>query len=589
MSSQGTSRKLDEREDIDREASKLLRKNLENRKSADVLLSELRSKYKDEEIVETIRNKYVEKLKKVRNLAEKIYEKLTSKHPNLSIKEYITKVAEYKKKYNFDDSEMQSILQILFRNKQTIQNSEFLEMGHNEMGKTLGFQMATSNYGSKMEVRPDEMEQLQSILQLNAATRELHQQIQLQSLIYDDVSSKALSGEFDKQKINLFSYIHPVVAALFLPKIEFLENHMLRASIANIVQKRYEGSHLETQPEYELYYDISTDPSEVACNVDYNYVLNGKTKPVSDLLARVNVQVKLWEAVLNLRQGKYYTNDLSSFIGAIDTCRNSVFDAADFAYVKDEGTILRKLFSAFSIRPIIVCTAPVMGISTTNPTLSNLATTHITTISMLSYRVSPSDGRRKESYNLNHALYQRQLYIHKRQLTVKTQNVMYCRDILVFYVHRRFQTVNLAKLAKPYELLKLPVTVNSYEKLHIAQVDFGFSLNINDIQRFDIKSIVVVELSPVDRSMIIGCSALIKVGNPETASNSNSVLYYNPLDFTSSDVKSVFPLKYTDLRIPNTNGGDFYSIGSRQGTLFIYSAVGGVIAGKRSLIYDFNM
>jgi len=32
MSNQGTSRKLDEREDIDREANKLLRKNLENRK-----------------------------------------------------------------------------------------------------------------------------------------------------------------------------------------------------------------------------------------------------------------------------------------------------------------------------------------------------------------------------------------------------------------------------------------------------------------------------------------------------------------------------------------------------------------------------
>jgi hypothetical protein len=588
MSNQGTSRKLDEREDIEREANKLLRKNLESRKSADVLLSELRSKYKDEEIVETIRSKYVEKLRKVRKLAEKIYEKLVSKYPSLSIKEYITKIAEYKKKYNFDDSEMQSILQILFRNKQVIQNSEFLEIGQNEIGRTLGFQMATGNYSSKMEVRPDEMEQLQSILQLNAATKELHQQIQLQSLMYDDVSKKAITGEFDKQRVNIFSYVHPVVAALFLPKIEFLENHMLRASISNIIQKRYEGSHLETQPDFELYYDISTDPSEAACNVDYNYVLNGKTRPVNDLLARVNVQVKLWEAVLNLRQGKYYTNDLSSFIGAIDSCRNSVFDAADFAYVKDEGTILRKLFSAFSIRPIVVCTAPVLGIATANPPLANLATTHITTIPMLSYRVSPTDNRRRNSYTLNHALYQRQLYIHKKQLTVKTQHVMYCRDILVFYVHRRFQTVNLAKLAKPYELLKLPVTVNAYEKLHIAKVDFGFTLNINNIQRFDIKSIVIVELSPHDNSMIIGCSALVKVGREsDAASNSNSVLCYNPLDLSvSDDNRYVYPLKYTDLRVPNSQGRDFYNIGSTQGTLFIYSAVGDVIASK-SLIYQF--
>jgi hypothetical protein len=584
MSAQGTSRKFTEGEDIEKEANKLLRRNLENKKSTDVLLSELRSKYKDEDIVENIRSKYVEKLRKVRKIAEKIYEKLVSKYPNLSIKEYINKVAEYKKKYNFDDSEMQSILQILFRNKQVIQNSEFLEIGQNEMGRALGFQMATSNYGSKMEVRPDEMEQLQSILQLNAATKELHNRIILQSLIYKDVAINAIVGTFDKQKINIFSYVHPVIAALFLPKIPFIESHMLLASISNIVQKRYEGTHLDTQPDYELYYDISTDPSEVACNVDYNYILNGKTKPINDLLARVNVQVKLWEAVLNLRQGKYYTNDLSSFIGAIDTCRNSVFDAADFAYVKDEGTILRKLFSAFSIRPIIVCTAPVMGISTNTSPLSNLATTHITTIPMISYRISPMDNNLRKSYNLSHALYQRQLYIHKRQLTVKTQNVMYCRDILVFYVHRRFQTVNLGKLAKPYEVLRLPVTVNAIEKIHRAKVDFSYSLNIGDIQRFDIKSVVAVELAPHDSQMIIGCSSLIRGSNQIDA---DVVLYYNPLDLNQTDIKEIKPLKWMETRVPNATDGDFYSVSSERGTLFIYTITG--LLNLKPSIYDFNL
>jgi hypothetical protein len=586
MSNQNASRKLNEGEDIEREASKLLRKNLENKKSADVLLSELRSKYRDDDIVENIRLKYVEKLKKVRKIAEKIYEKLITKYPNLSFKEYITKIVEYKKKYNFDDSEMQSILQILFKNKQVVQNSEVLEIGQNEMGKALGFQMATSNYSSKMEVRPDEMENLQAILQINAATKELHNQVQLQSLMYSDVSSTAIVGEFDKYRVNVFSYIHPVVAALFFPKIDFLEQHMLYASIPNIVSKRYAGEHLETQPDYELYYDISTDPSEIACNIDYNYILNGKTKPVSDLHARVNVQVKLWEAVLNLRQGKYYMNDLSSFIGAIDTCRNSVFDAADFAYVKDEGTILRKLFSAFSIRPIIVCTAPVMGISSNTTPLANLATTHITTIPMLSYRISPMDRRNAaNSYNLSHAILQRQLYIHKRQLTVKTQNVMYCRDILVFYVHRRFQTVNLGKLAKPYEVLRLPVTVNAIEKLHRAKVTFPYNLNINNLQRFDIRSVVAVELAP-NTEMIIGCSALVVPS--KNSSLNNVVFYYNPLDINNrTDIKMVRPLKALQMLVPNTTGGDFYSIASERGTLFVYSFTNLLVT--KPGIYDFNL
>jgi hypothetical protein len=110
---------------------------------------------------------------------------------------------------------------------------------------------------------------------------------------------------------------------------------------------------------------------------------------------------------------------------------------------------------------------------------------------------------------------------------------MYCRDILVFYVHRRFQTVNLGKLAKPYEVLRLPVTVNAIEKIHRAKVDFSYSLNIGDIQRFDIKSVVVVELAPHDSQMIIGCSSLIRGSNQIDA---DVVLYYNPLDLNQTDI-----------------------------------------------------
>jgi hypothetical protein len=50
---------------------------------------------------------------------------------------------------------------------------------------------------------------------------------------------------------------------------------MLLGSIANIVAKRYDGSHLDNQPDYELYIDIATDPSEIACNVDTNYLMTG--------------------------------------------------------------------------------------------------------------------------------------------------------------------------------------------------------------------------------------------------------------------------------------------------------------------------
>ena len=44
----------------------------------------LKAKYKDEEIIDSIMRKYNEKMKRVKKLAEKIRERLHAKHPNLS-------------------------------------------------------------------------------------------------------------------------------------------------------------------------------------------------------------------------------------------------------------------------------------------------------------------------------------------------------------------------------------------------------------------------------------------------------------------------------------------------------------------------
>ena len=58
--------------------------------------------------------KYNEKMKRVKKLSEKIKERLLAKYPNLSMKEYIEKITEYKKKYSFDDAETQAIINTIF-------------------------------------------------------------------------------------------------------------------------------------------------------------------------------------------------------------------------------------------------------------------------------------------------------------------------------------------------------------------------------------------------------------------------------------------------------------------------------------------
>jgi len=558
-------------DDIDKEVNLLMKKNSNKQKSTYTILEDLKSKYKDEEIVESIMRKFNDKMKRVRKLAEKIKERLVAKYPNLSMKEYIEKITEYKKKYNFDDSEMQSIINLIFLNKNTIGNPEVLDVNYNEMSKALGFVPASYNLGGKLHVRKEELEQLQMILAIASATKELHNQVTLQSLIYSDCDQVAIQNSFDKTKINIFSFVHPVVAALFIPKFKLLDQHMLLASIAEIIALKENGNELQTQPDYELYWDIATDPAETACV--------NKVKPFTDLVNRCNVQTKLWEAVLNLRQGKYYTNDLSSFIMAIDNCRASVFDAADLAYVKDEGTILRKLLAAFSIRPTIVITMPVSGITSITSHISPVTSSHITTLPMITMRIPMTLGQEAEPIDLNSAKSQQQLYIHHRQLTVKQQQILYSRELLIFYIHRRYQTINTSRFTNPYLVSNLPITMNQFEKLQQVEVTFPVDDLLiggsNGGQKFKIKSVVMVETKQINKSLmnneispeiIVSCSTLIRRNETYPIIGvDGEVVYawrYNPLklDSNGDQINALSDETQTN----------FMELASTKGTLFIY-------------------
>ncbi len=349
---------------------------------------------------------------------------------------------------------------------------------------------------------------------------------------------------------------------------------MILASIAEIIAKKADGLELTTLPEYELYWDIATDPAEVACLT--------KVKPFTDLVNRCNIQNKLWESVLQLRQGKYYMSDVTSFLLAIDACRASVFDAADLAYVKDEGTILRKLFAAFSLRPTLVITQPTLGINT-NPNISNFASSHITLLPMYTLRIPLGyGGNVVGDLNLEEQVdRQVQVYIHHGRITLKRQSILHSREILVFYVHRRYQELNIKRLTQPYALAALPVTMSQFEKLSDkgvivpSQFKTGTGLGNMGEQTFDIKSVVVVQTKPVNNNVgkkiydiIVSCGTLVKgkfnlsATGPAGGTSSYDAVYYNPLNIGNTS-NMVNPIEYL-------SSDEFDTLTRTNGTLFIY-------------------
>jgi hypothetical protein len=446
----------------------------------------------------------------------------------------------------------------------------------NEMTKALGFVPASYNLTGSLNIEKDQVEALQKIIQLDELYSDLHNQVILQSTIYEGVEKSMINVSIAREKINIFSFVHPVVAALFLPKFKLTDEHMLIASISRIINQKYRGIELQTQPEYELYWDIATDPAETACVT--------KSKPFDDLEKRCIVQLKLMESVLSLRQGKFFMNDLSSFILAIDNCRASVFDAADLAYVKDEGTILRKLLAAFSLRPTIVLTRPVYSISSAYSNIPALAAGHITSLPMITIRLASSQGgilfannkgEDEQPESIKDALKnQRQLYIHHRQIVEKQQEVLYSRELLIFYIHRRFFRLETSRLSTPYAMAQLPVTMASHEQLNnkSLEVDSFVTLANEDVQ-YNLKSFVCVQTKDTkdsndkDSTAIICCDTTVILSSNDKArlqNGDNYAVLYRPLNIKQTD-KEVTPLTILGQNAALKDA-------KTKGTIFIYEA-----------------
>ena len=538
-------------------------------------LSALRKKYNDERIVEEIYNQFKEKRKEIEKKAMKIKNKLIAKYPNLSQREYFDKVHGYKTKYDFTEEEFKIIMKYINNQK------GFVLHGHDAanmlpftpLSRALGYQPQNYSYTTgEMKVSSNQMDQLNEIIKINKLTTDLHNQVQLQSLVYSDVAISAITSQVRKSEVNVYSYIHPIIVALFLPKIPILEERMLLTSLAKLITIRKEGTGFQTNPEVQFFEDLCRDPIESLCTTEI--------EPFSDLLKRCVVQSQLWSAVLNLRQGKYYSGDLNQFLTAIDDCRNVTFDAPDFTHVKDLGTILRKLFGCFSFRPILVNTTPIGNIQTSlllNP-VASLHATFQTNLPMIVVRLPSYDDKNPTTVDLASQITKRELFAKHKQIVAKQQDIQYCSEVLVFYVPRRHFSNQILKFNKPYSFSTLPVSTASFEKLNQTRVTSPDALTLPGMgQVFSLKSIVVVETISSklidDDEIIVGCSTIVKVND-----SSNTHLYYEPLGFSdeteapvanASCGEYIHPIK----RFNPANVGICYTdLITTKGSLYIYTA-----------------
>ncbi len=467
----------------------------ENATDAEVLAA-LRSKYpNDTELVTKLYSEYSEKMSKIKRKAQKFATLILTKYSHLGPKRILEKAKKYKKKYDFSDDEFNAFLNIALSDKSF--SSYGAQIPNTNLSRTLGH---TVDVPGKMNVKSSELDVLQDILRMHQANSALHSQVVIQALTYKDteeckiVIAKDAKDVFDPRKDNMYSHVHPVVFALFAPKVKDLEDRMLLGSISSVVAARYNGTQFKNLNDWLLYNDLISDPNEVVCG-------SQKDSTLVDLRNRVKVQTELWKAVKDLRQGRLYAPDATEFLVSLKGCRNSLYDSPDYAFVEDEGSILRRLFSVFSYRPTVVAVKNLAQTSyfSVGAPINTLAMDQVTTVPIINIRTPATYNAQFEpAINLSEALTQPDFYVENKVIVPKQKSIVYSRNVVFFYINRRTYSVEHQKLVNPtmFAYNALPLSISGYESISKNKANLGEVTIGSD--RYNLKSAVCVKTQSLE-------------------------------------------------------------------------------------------
>lgn len=588
-------------------------------------IMDLYNKYPNEEVlVREILNAYTKMSKKIKARAKKLAEKIYRRYRdgNKPLHEILDKMMEYKIRYKWTDSEFdefrKEISNLLTGNRaMEIDYNQNISAYRSRINRALGNTQITVDDG--LHIKDSEHGVLSEILSMYEKYQTLHRSVIMHSLLYEDCSLVAMTGRYNREKHIASNYIHPLLACMFLPKFEIFEYHMLYSNFGAIIKARYEKKPIVDEANSLLFYDITTDPNDVVCEI---------SSPMADLKNRFKVQIHLWETVLQLRNGNYYdASPVGEFIQVLNSCRNNLYDNADLSYNQDEGSMLRRLLSVFSLRPTFIYTKPLhtiasfiagpyssymglgmgvgMGLGNevsygsmnqqTYPFFNQISHT-VTCIPMIVFQIPPytGTGEQVERKNLSSAINQTIWINENKTIVPKEQSIIYSKEVLIFYVNRKIQQIQIKTFSNPLSFSQLPLQMSGFQHINKYPITIPERISFRSAQEtYNLRSVVAnteTEIIQGERSihLVTGCTGLIMTHrNIDRGIYDQKYYLYDPMgasfpvlhpDNPGDGYITNKPISYIDPYFTppvEMTGGiinkSFFDRASEYGTIFIYA------------------
>lgn len=549
----------------------------------------LKHKKMNEDKIEEVVSKLTDARERVRKYARKFIEKIDQHYGLHDVPSIVKKAVKYAEKHELSAAEKDAIISMALKGDVDNTINPMNQLRYSEMSKFLGWEPRS---GQVLNIQSKDYQPLNDIVKLFETSRIIHTDIKNQLALYRDCATEAVLGTYDRSKANLSIHIHPVVVALFLPKIAAIENRMLLTNVGRVVISRampYINRNIplydnvmagELESEWQLTCDIVQDPNSLAYFSD--------DSPITNMHKRFKIQVELWKNVLNLRQGRFYSlggydadDGINGLLRVLSSYDWSYFDAPDMHHVHDEGAVLRKLLAVFSLRPTF---AQVTTLSTRallgSVNYNALQRTSFLNIPIVNVRLPTLFSQANvtgQTMSLERALSQSDFFIEHKTLVPKYRSVWFTRDLLFFYVNRRFQAVNLSRVNFNCAYTSVP-----YQSYNVGQaavndtpVDFNYALQVSNVN-LNLRSVVTVYRPPLAQSVVGGSSAIV-IPDPNSNRNQNENFFYNPLLANliyeeGNEYQTNDPISLIARQDDRPNRECINDLASKFGTVFVYSS-----------------
>ena len=545
----------------------------------------------------------VDKIKEVRESIKKAVRrflgKINASYGHLDIPELIKKGLKHAEKYGLTEAQKKVFIDHVLKGDIYSYHTYENEFRYTPMAKFLGFDFI---HGQMIKLAPKDHSKLNELHMLYDETKHIHADVKTNIANYRDCAPEAITGSYDRTKHNVSVSIHPVVAMLFLPKIDYLERRMLYTNIARMVLSRAQAYlkgfnfHMqsnvapgELDAEFELSHDIAFDPNSLEYFRD--------DSPIDNIIKRYRAQVELYLCVLNLRQGRYYStgyaeNDgIAGLLRVLNSYDWTFFDSPELFHVQDEGTVLRKLLAIFSVRPTFTQLSSFSnryGLGHT--AITGLSKTVFVNIPIVNIKL-PIDliGNQVHAISLARALTQTDYFIEHKIVVPKNKSVIYSNEVAFFYANRRYPTVNFtaANCTLTMRYLSLPISFVNQTTINKTVIHFDNRFRIGR-DWFNLRSVVMLQRPPITGvDIATGCSAAIVV-DPNSPThlfqgyNSPYIyIHYNPsiasiqyLEGNQPQGQSQFiantPICYIDEYTTDPSRIGFRTEAKERGTIFFY-------------------